>query len=562
MSKKTIYTVLNFKDKMSAGLIKSAENVRKLTKEERSATREIKAFGKAAGNSIKSITKWGAATAGAATTAFLAMDNLTREYRTAQGKLNTAYESAGYSAETATTAFNEFYKILGDTDTATEASQLLAKLALQEQDVAKWTRIAAGVNGTFGDSLPIEGFIEATNETAKTAHVTGVLADALNWVGISEDDMNLKLAQLSSEEARNKLLMDTLSGAYDKAADSFYKNNAEMVRTRQIQAQMNATLAKLGSMSAGVRSIAAKLFGVEEDGSVRAGSALDWFNQKLSAAQEKFSALQKSGAVDALAKNLDTYVIPALNAGAWALSWVIAHGDTLIRLVITAGTAMGTLKILKTAGDIISLTHATKGFLSVLMLAIKGNPFMIWATVASIAVGLIIANWDKIGPFIEGVVSEVVWFGGRVVTVVQGAINSVKSTVGSVFQWFADKWNWFMGLLDKFDEKVSSIPVLGKIYRSTGVGMALGAVTGNIGHNASGTSYWRGGLTSINERGGEIVDLPSGTRIIPHDVSRSMTRGGVQVYVTVQGNVIGNAQYANSLGEIIARRIMGAMDNV
>ena len=92
--------------------------------------------------------------------------------------------------------------------------------------------------------------------------------------------------------------------------------------------------------------------------------------------------------------------------------------------------------------------------------------------------------------------------------------------------------------------------------------MAVGAVTKNVGRNAAGTSYWRGGPTRINERGGEIVDLPSGTRIIPHDISRQMTGGGVTVYVTVQGNVIGNAEYANSLGAIIAKKILGALDNV
>ncbi len=57
-----------------------------------------------------------------------------------------------------------------------------------------------------------------------------------------------------------------------------------------------------------------------------------------------------------------------------------------------------------------------------------------------------------------------------------------------------------------------------------------------IGANANGTSNWRGGLTHINERGGEIVDLPSGTRIIPHDVSKRMAdgSGGLQaVHVTV-----------------------------
>ena len=80
--------------------------------------------------------------------------------------------------------------------------------------------------------------------------------------------------------------------------------------------------------------------------------------------------------------------------------------------------------------------------------------------------------------------------------------------------------------------------------------------------NALGTSYFSGGLTRVNERGGEIINLPSGTQIIPHDVSRRMAGGQtVNVYVTVQGNVIGNAQYANSLGGIIAQRILRALDN-
>lgn len=36
---------------------------------------------------------------------------------------------------------------------------------------------------------------------------------------------------------------------------------------------------------------------------------------------------------------------------------------------------------------------------------------------------------------------------------------------------------------------------------------------------ASGTDYFEGGTALINEKGGEIVDLPRGTRIIPHDQS-------------------------------------------
>lgn len=43
-----------------------------------------------------------------------------------------------------------------------------------------------------------------------------------------------------------------------------------------------------------------------------------------------------------------------------------------------------------------------------------------------------------------------------------------------------------------------------------------------IGANAAGTDNWQGGLTRVNEQGGEIMNLPGGTQIIPHDVSMAM----------------------------------------
>ena len=184
----------------------------------------------------------------------LALESSTEEYRVSQGKLNTAFEAAGYGAETAQQAYNAFYGILGDTDTATEASQLLAKLADSAEDVSTWTDIAAGVSGTFGDSLPIEGLIEASNETAKVGQVTGVLADALNWAGISEDEFNARLEACTSESERNNLIMETLAGTYDEASEAFYRNNEAIVETRNNQAQLDATLATLGQTVSTVKN--------------------------------------------------------------------------------------------------------------------------------------------------------------------------------------------------------------------------------------------------------------------------------------------------------------------
>lgn len=233
------------------------------------------------------------AAAGAGIAALNGIAESTEEYRIAQGKLNTAFDSAGFSAESAQEAYSGFYGILGDTDTATEASQLLAKLAQSEEDISKWTDIAAGVYGTFGDSLPIEGLIEASNETAKVGQVTGVLADALNWAGISEDAFNEQLAACSDETERNQLIMETLSGTYDEASEAFYKNNEQLVKSRENQDRLNQTLAKVGTAFENAKTVVMSGFMPAIE---KAGSKVASFIDKITNAFQKDGL---SGAVQA-----------------------------------------------------------------------------------------------------------------------------------------------------------------------------------------------------------------------------------------------------------------------
>ena len=56
-----------------------------------------------------------------------------------------------------------------------------------------------------------------------------------------------------------------------------------------------------------------------------------------------------------------------------------------------------------------------------------------------------------------------------------------------------------------------------------GLGSILGLIPKLFGF-ADGTDFAPGGLARINERGGEIVDLPRGSRVIPHDVSMQMAK--------------------------------------
>lgn len=189
------------------------------------------------------------------------LDEATEEYRESMALLNTAFETAGFGADTAKQAYEGFYTILGDTGQATEASQLLSQLATNEQDVAEWIDIAAGVYGTFGESIPIESLIQAANETAKTGQVTGTLADALNWVGLSEEEVNSQLSMLNDESLRARLLMDTLSNTYKTASDSFYENSDAILESRQAQLEMDDTLATLGQSVADLKTQLLEAFG-------------------------------------------------------------------------------------------------------------------------------------------------------------------------------------------------------------------------------------------------------------------------------------------------------------
>ena len=586
---KVINTVLNLRDNMSGGLLKAAQNAKKagaqIDSEMMSATRQVVAFKNKAVDGITSFAKTavgvGVAGATALTTAFIALDGATEEYRIAQGKLTTAYEAAGYSAQTATQAYRDFYGILGDVDTATEASQLLAKLVKNEQDVSTWTRIAAGVSGTFGDSLPIEGLIEAANETSKVGTVTGQLADALNWAGIMEDDFDTKLAACGSESERNKLIMDTLAQTYEGAADAFYRNNKQLVRSRQNQAIMADITAKLGTASATAKNGVMQLLGAQADGSIRAGSALEWLNEKATQFSDWVAGLD----MGALSAQFDQQFGGAIETAGNALQWCKENGDLLIGGLKLLAGAFVAVKVVTFTSSLISAGQTIGGFISTiaamttattaqtaatgsatiaqtgLNAALAANPIgvVVLAITALVTAGVALyKNWDQIKAAASSLWQNIKTTFGGIKDSIVGAFNSAKDAVGSFFSWIGDKLSWL-------DNKVESIPILGSVYKGGKalVGGAADFIGSLIGGNALGTSYWKGGLTRVNERGGEILNLPSGTQIIPHDVSKRVAGGQtVQVYVTVQGNIIGNRQYADELGETIVQRILRALDNM
>lgn len=204
--------------------------------------KSFQAIGKAALTIGKGILAAGTTIGGA----WIAAIEGSREYRTEMGKLDTAFVTNGHSSDAAKKTYQDLQAVLGETDVSVEAANHLAVMTDNEKDLQTWTNICTGVFATFGDSLPIEGLTEAANETAKVGEVTGPLADALNWAGISEDEFNDKLAKCSNEQERQKLIMETLNSTYKSASDQYKATNADVMAANRAQERLNGAMAELG----------------------------------------------------------------------------------------------------------------------------------------------------------------------------------------------------------------------------------------------------------------------------------------------------------------------------
>lgn len=231
---------------------------------------EAKNASEGLGDTLNNIGNVGLAAVGSAVTAAVAgltaAAESTREYRTEMAKLDTAFTDNGHSAESARAAYKELQGVLGETEQAVETANHLAKLTDNEKDLAKWTGdILPGVFATFGASLPIEGLTEAANETAKVGQVTGPLADALNWAGVSEDAFNESLAKCTTEQERQALITSTLSDLYGEASTAYKETNADVIAANQANEAWTASLAGVGAavepVLTKVKSMGAELLG-------------------------------------------------------------------------------------------------------------------------------------------------------------------------------------------------------------------------------------------------------------------------------------------------------------
>jgi TP901 family phage tail tape measure protein len=79
---------------------------------------------------------------------------------------------------------------------------------------------------------------------------------------------------------------------------------------------------------------------------------------------------------------------------------------------------------------------------------------------------------------------------------------------------------------------------------------------------AEGTMFHPGGMAMINEQGGEIIDLPTGSRVIPHDLSEQIINENQGVNININNPVVRQEsdinKIANAVSQVLGRQLRTA----
>lgn len=404
-----------------------------------SAEKATDNLGKVATGITGIFTAVGAAAA-AVVAGFVAMAEGSREYRTAIGKISTAFEDAGMSADLGKKMYRDFYAILGDQDKATEAISNLAMLTNDQKALSEWTGIATGVYAKFGDALPIESLTEAANETAKTGALTGALADALNWAGVNEEEFQAKLDACTTSQEREALIRSTLNGLYSEAGKKYRETNADIIASNEANARLTDAMATMGA---------------------KVEPILTAVKNGFAAVAEKAAAFLTDANLDgitaaiegAFAWFIDT-ALPAIQGG---VEWVIDNKDVILALVSGIAAGFATWTVVQTVTAAVGAFTTFKKTLDLvktgqiaLNVAMNANPIGIIITAIAALVAAFIYLWNNC----EGFRNFFINMWENIKAAFSAVVEFFRNALESIKEFFSNAWegikNAWSGVKDFF----------------------------------------------------------------------------------------------------------------
>lgn len=470
-------------------------------------------------------------------------------------------EQVNQITTSATNAVNGTQYSMGDAMTAS-AGAIAAGIKPGElqgylEDVGN---AAAATGADFNDVASImnkvktTGHLQADEMRQLSDRGLPILSKLAEQAGISTEEMSKKISQ---GEVTFDQFRKAVSGASGTAAK-------EMANTFE-GAKMNlkSALSNLGASLLGGNEDGGGIFGMITPAMLKAievlkslvpkfkdaGDAIknfvvDGFN-KAKAGFSKVSELLKPG-IDKVKEKftvvfekLGEAFAPLKDAFSNMFSGGLDQGmglfSTLIDVVANALSFLADVII--TASPII---QSVVSFISANVIPVIGN-IVGWisgtlipaiAGVASNVMGVLVPIIQTVASFIGAYIMPVLQVLGSIIT---GTVVVAFNLVAGVVETVIGVFNNLVGAVGTAINALLSIP--GKIAGMVGkaVGGIWNTITGK--KNATGTEYFTGGFTRINERGEEMIQLARGDKIYPADKTSRIIKNEVQNTRTVDRSV-------------------------
>lgn len=221
-------------------------------------------------------------------------------------------------------------------------------------------------------------------------------------------------------------------------------------------------------------------------------------------------------ALTALADITQSYVIPAMQTVADFISANVVPAIQTVVTWIQANVApalqtLGTIII----GVAVPALQAIGGFINTIVLPalsaigsfIMGSVVPALTAIASVVLSVAVPAFQIIASIISGVVTAAF---NAITAVVNGAVGVFHALTGAVHA-VKSAFESVVGAVHNAASALSGLP--GRI--SGAVSNAVGSIKSKITGHATGTSYFGGGMTRVNERGEEMIQLARGDKIYP-----------------------------------------------
>lgn len=333
-------------------------------------------------------------------------------------------------------------------------------------------------------------------------------------------------------------MMDTLQSIMQEK----FKGGAE-AQSKTIKGMMSTVT---GTFKTGMASILGISTEGEKAGTILEGTLLDKIGGGINFISEKIQQLQDQGVFSAIGQSLSGFISGVTNGISTLQPYFNKFKDTFLPIIQDVFSTISSVifpVFAESANNVFpkigSLFMSLCTLVQTLWNGVLKPVFEAFAPVVNVVIESMANTFNGLVTVIQGVadlISGIIsgdwtlaWNGAK--EVVMGAIETITSALG--------------GLINRAVETAGAVK---EAFKNSFIGQGAQAVHNffnkdEVPAKANGTSYAQGGLTQVNERGGELQMLRDGTTIVPAERSKQLiennknetTQKDVKIYIDAKG---------------------------